>query len=1281
MAEKGAIGNKTPWGPLGEVIYLRTYSRFDEERKRRESWPETVDRVVEYSLSLAPSPHKEEATILSEAMLGLKGFPAGRTLWIGGSNHAKEFPIANYNCSFLDFKEAKDAYEAVILLMSGSGVGFRVTQDNVSELDKNLPLKGFVEVSIEPYKYVGSPGQLEETRVEFSDDRETLRLVVGDSREGWAQAISTFLLACSYNPPYERVKQIVINTDYVRPLGERLRRFGGYASGPQVLVDFFRDAQRVLFRNPQGAWTQTKGLDIMNLIGRTVVAGGTRRCLPAGTLVYTEHGAVPIEDVAPGTKVMTLRGWASVTDHMYQGRQKTVGIETAYGVLFATENHRLAVYTNGGLAWIEAGKLPRGSFVVVFAGSWYPGETEKLFSDNIDKELESLEVLNEQVLREFSRRPLGDRLLLLALISPDFSAKEGGARLPRDIGYSYAVITLPRGLFSTSAAKEFLLTLGIFPDGNQGFGGRLSESGEQRFYVFGAAKALLEILASRDVDPRSAVEEVLSSFNFGEQAFIPVPVLGVFPGPELDTYDLTVADDHMFVANGFLVHNSAQIALGDDPDFAKAKTGEWWSTYPWRTSSNNSILFTSRPSVSDLEDLLTYAYEFGEPGFINAETASRRRDNFRGVNPCLAGDTLVPVPGQGLVFIAELADKTVPVVDGNGNIVMAKAEKTGENQPLLLVRLSDGSEYRVTPWHEFVLVDGSKRQAKDLQPGDELMPPKGVEGAFGPIHDPDRAYVDAWLIADGTWHNQARWAKLYLYPPKHKYKEALEKASGKQFTGPDAQNRYVMVFTGESHALPKDRVPDYVLRGDRETVLAFIRGYLEADGYVRKSKTKGWAVQVVSVHKTFLQQLQALLVLLGVHSSIAKLRNGGKHPLPDGNGRYEEYNTRTTYRLVVSNPTKLVTMLGWDTPARGGYNVQKKVRVVAVEDTGERADVFCFGVPTTQSFDLPTCHSGNCSEILLDDSGVCNLVTLNLMAFAKSPSWDGVDWQDLFITARTLTRHAIRIALLEFPEGFERWNLVQERDRLIGVSFTGYGNFVDYLNLTPSQQSEFLKKLREVIHKEAREYAAWLGIREPILKTTVKPEGTLSLLPGVSHGVHPDWAPYYFRRVRMSKVDAVAQALKALGMTPYPAPETGAKTLEEAHTWVYEFPVKSPAKRTVYEYTALEQLERYKLVMQHYTDHNVSITVNFERHEIPEIARWIYENWNHYVGISFLRKDTSVYPLQPLEAITEEQYKVAKLLMPDLSRLKETVDAIERGDYQATDDLDPSCATGVCPVR
>ncbi len=321
-----------------------------------------------------------------------------------------------------------------------------------------------------------------------------------------------------------------------------------------------------------------------------------------------------------------------------------------------------------------------------------------------------------------------------------------------------------------------------------------------------------------------------------------------------------------------------------------------------------------------------------------------------------------------------------------------------------------------------------------------------------------------------------------------------------------------------------------------------------------------------------------------------------------------------------------------------------------------------------------------CSEILLDDSGVCNLATLVLPRFISSDGKVDYDW--MFAVARALTRHAIRIALLRFPEDhFNHWNVVQERDRLIGISFTGYGDFVDQLGLTPNQQADILSKLRQVIHREAREYSALLGIREPVLKTTVKPEGTLSLLPGVSSGIHPNFSRYYLRRVRMSKADAVAQALKALGMTPHPAPETGAKSLEEAHTWVYEFPVSSPAIRPQVDYGAIEQLERYKLAMEHYADHNVSITVLMEPREIKDVARWIHSNWYSFVGVSFLRKSRDVYPLMPLEETTEEVYRISRLLLPDLSRLGEVVNAIERGEYRATDDFDPSCASGICPVR
>jgi len=76
------------FGPIGEIIYLRTYSRYLPELGRRENWDETVDRVARFSTSLASSPPGEEEA-LKQVLLDLKGFTAGRTLWIGGTPYAQ----------------------------------------------------------------------------------------------------------------------------------------------------------------------------------------------------------------------------------------------------------------------------------------------------------------------------------------------------------------------------------------------------------------------------------------------------------------------------------------------------------------------------------------------------------------------------------------------------------------------------------------------------------------------------------------------------------------------------------------------------------------------------------------------------------------------------------------------------------------------------------------------------------------------------------------------------------------------------------------------------------------------------------------------------------------------------------------------------------------------------------------------------------------------------------------------------------------------------------------
>lgn len=318
-----------------------------------------------------------------------------------------------------------------------------------------------------------------------------------------------------------------------------------------------------------------------------------------------------------------------------------------------------------------------------------------------------------------------------------------------------------------------------------------------------------------------------------------------------------------------------------------------------------------------------------------------------------------------------------------------------------------------------------------------------------------------------------------------------------------------------------------------------------------------------------------------------------------------------------------------------------------------------------------------CFEILLRDHGVCNLATLVLPAFVGRPM------AEIERAARLLARHAVRITFLEFSPLLRHWQKVQEEDRLIGISMTGW---VDYwaaqgkLHDTAAQVA-FLERLRAVIHQAAEEYAGELGIPVPLLKTTIKPEGTLSLVAGgVSPGIHDPYAPYYIRRVRMSRTDYVAQALYYLGMEP--KPELGYSSLEDSPVWVYEFPLRSPSGRAAISVPAVEQLERYRMMMRHYVDHNASITVYVGKDEVEDVVEWLHKNWDDVVAVSLLPKDGGGYALAPLEAIDEARYREMEAALPDPSSLHSYVQAaVDAGAKEASPEDDPSCASGACPVR
>ncbi|HOX91213.1 MAG TPA: ribonucleoside-triphosphate reductase, partial [Candidatus Paceibacterota bacterium] len=193
--------------------------------------------------------------------------------------------------------------------------------------------------------------------------------------------------------------------------------------------------------------------------------------------------------------------------------------------------------------------------------------------------------------------------------------------------------------------------------------------------------------------------------------------------------------------------------------------------------------------------------------------------------------------------------------------------------------------------------------------------------------------------------------------------------------------------------------------------------------------------------------------------------------------------------------------------------------------------------------------------------------------------------------------------------------------------------------------------------------------------TCVKPSGTVSQTVDCASGMHPRHAPYYIRRVRISATDALFKMMRDQGV-PY-HPEIG-QTLEEANTFVLDFPMKSPAGSVCKDdITAIEQLEHWKTVKLNYTEHNPSVTISVGDNEWIKVAHWLYQNWEIIGGLSFLPRNDFVYQLAPYEAIDEKVYNELSRKMPEIDFSKVTV-------YELKDETEVkkelACVSGTCDI-
>jgi hypothetical protein len=169
---------------LGQFVYLRTYARWNTKAKRREHWKETVERVVNYSMSLyeGPQTHEnlcKEAEHLFHEMFNLRLFTAGRTMWIGGTEASLKYPLANFNCSFTVVDKFDSFIDAFYLMMLGTGVGFRVLPSDVAKLPT---VQSDVVIAHKPYHPKAKEARIDDTQV-YKESGSTY-IVVGDSKEG-----------------------------------------------------------------------------------------------------------------------------------------------------------------------------------------------------------------------------------------------------------------------------------------------------------------------------------------------------------------------------------------------------------------------------------------------------------------------------------------------------------------------------------------------------------------------------------------------------------------------------------------------------------------------------------------------------------------------------------------------------------------------------------------------------------------------------------------------------------------------------------------------------------------------------------------------------------------------------------------------------------------------------------------------------------------------------------------------------------------------------------------
>ena len=1106
---------------MAQFTFYRTYSRWLPELNRRETFKEAIARAVEYNVSISIKQYKEnkfevpfeqikhECEKLFDNIFNLKQFLSGRTHWVGGASTgvANKFPLANFNCAFTEINNWEDFTDLFYLLLIGTGVGLSCTKEMANKLK---PIRRDYTLLHSEYNPVAPEERLEKTRVNVMDNGYA-KIYVSDSKEGWTEALGIFLKIIT-NTEFESIKNIKISYNSIRPRGERLKTFGGTASGYEPMKDMFIGIDKVfkdqmdLSLEPMVGSTvlgddgieYEEGkfhvrpihiLDVANLIGNNVVAGGVRRCLPEGALVHTLEGLKKIEDIEVGQKVRTADGYHEIVDWVEQGIQEVVEIRHQNGVFKCTPKHKMAVMTDfGKYEWKMAKDLLPGD-KLTFVDAIIEGINTNFPNPKSDLELPTLDE---------------DMAWIIGYIQGNGYINIKGGKVSISIPSNQ-----PRILEKSITLLEKLSNRRIVHkpvDGNY----HVIETKNKKLaeYMFEHVKQ-----ANKEMDVPSFIlegtirirESYLAGLYDADGTSKNKPIIAL----------ISIYPDFMRQVQA--VYHSLGILTN-----LQLKREEKDN---WKTLYSLSVV-GEKPKMKFVEMM-----ERLNTKLDNSESKSIRSQYSNGYpREWIVGK----LRGYSKVWSSNSKQMTVETYE----------RITGEQQHLIPVEVIE------------IIYSGEKVQTYDISVKD--------------AHE----FVCEGILTHNT-------AEIFLCD-----------------------------------------------EDDWEVILA-------------KYGINGiWDMEA---HKALGEKLYALDVLPSWWEDMEVF----------------EAKKSLTHRYMSNNSVAFKTK-----PEREMLNTIFTI----LKNVGEPGFVNMEEANRRR----PNAKGMNpCCEILLDNKQVCNLTTINVMAFVK----DGeLDYNGLMEAQALSVRAGIRMTCidLELPE----WNAMHHRDRLIGASLTGWKDAMEELNYEPHQEEELLGHLGKVALDTSILYSHVLRIPVPLLSTTVKPEGTLSQVAnGVSSGLHVSHAPYFIRRIRINANDPLAKVAIELGWRTFP---DDTDDLSTAKTWVVEFPVKSPVKKTRATQTLQEQFDTYFTFQHTYTDHNSSNTITVREDEWIEAEQIVWENWDNFVGVSFIPYSGGNYKLMPYEECTEEVYNIMSESMKPFSL--ELLYAIEKEETDKDVENMQSCDSGVCPI-